>query len=125
MTYYSTQNGTNAPGNFGISNTSRPNIIQYVSNYTTGINSAGYVPQNASVRAISDVIVAMASPTFISNGQIIGMNNVADDGRVNSLDNTNSNSNYPVNSEQSIINNNESFAEYGNQSGAGQNINPY
>ena len=123
MSYYSTQNGTNAPGNFGISNTARPNIIQYVSNYTTGINSAGYVPQNASVRAVSNVIVAMASPVFISGGQIIGMNNVADDGRVSTLDTANSN--YPVNSEQSIMNNNESFVEYGNQSGAGQNINPY
>ena len=124
MSYYSTQNGTNAPGNFGISNTSRPNIIQYVSNYTSGINNGGYVPENATVRTVSTVIVAMASPVFISgSGQIIGINNVADDGGIRSLDTTNSN--YPVNSEQSIINNNESFAEYGNQTGAGQTIKPY
>ena len=63
--------------------------------------------------------VTAASPWALR----LNMNNVADDGRVSSLDTTNSN--YPVNSEQSIINNNESVAEYGNQSGAGQNINPY
>ena len=63
MTYYSTQNGIQSPGNFSISHTRHPNIIQYVSNYALGAgsNNMGHVPDNASVYSVSNVIVGHES----------------------------------------------------------------
>lgn len=103
MSYYSTQNGTNV-GNFSISNTYRPNLIQYVSNYTSGINNAGLVPSTATVRPISDVMISLAQPSYTTAANsVTNMNNVVDSGKVNTLDNAGV-SNYPVNSEQLIVN---------------------
>ena len=63
MTYYSTQNVIQSPGNFSISHTRHPNIIQYVSNYAIGVgsNNMGHVPDNASVYSVSNVIVGHES----------------------------------------------------------------
>ena len=63
MSYYSTQNGIQSPGNFSISHTRHPNIIQYVSNYAIGAgsNNMGHVPDNASVYSVTNVIVGNES----------------------------------------------------------------
>jgi len=103
MSYYSTQNGSSV-GNFSISNTYRPNLIQYVSNYTSGINNAGLVPSNATVRPISNVIISLAQPVYSSaSNPANNTNNLADNGNVNALNNAGV-SNYPVNSEELIVN---------------------
>ena len=63
MSYYSTQNGIQSPGNFSISHTRHPNIIQYVSNYAigTGSTNMGHVPNNASVYSVTNAIVGHES----------------------------------------------------------------
>jgi hypothetical protein len=85
MSYYSTQNGIQSPGNFSISHTRHPNIIQYVSNYALGAgsNNMGHVPDNASVYSVSNVIVGHES-----NNSFDLYNNVTGD-TINDYDLTN------------------------------------
>jgi len=85
MSYYSTQNGIQSPGNFSISHTRHPNIIQYVSNYALGAgsNNMGHVPDNASVYSVTNVIVGHES-----NNSFDLYNNVSGD-TLNDYDITN------------------------------------
>jgi len=58
--------------NFSISNTSLRNFIQYVSNYTTGINNMGHVPDNAKVYTISNTIIASSANHNIESNSGMG-----------------------------------------------------
>lgn len=110
--YYSTQNGILPPGNFGMSNTFSASSKASSANYNFALNNAGLVPQTANVNVTSNVMVALAQPTFTSASNAFNnMNNVVDNGNVNVLDNAGL-SNYPVNNEQNMINNNKSMQQF-------------
>jgi hypothetical protein len=84
MSYYSTQNGIQSPGNFSISNTSFRNLIQYVSNYTTGSNNMGHVPDNTKVYTISNTIIASSANHNIDSNS--GMGSSVDSFDISSVD---------------------------------------
>jgi len=110
--YYSTQNGIAQPGNFGMSNTFNASSKASSANYNFALNNAGLVPQSAGVNVTSNVMVALAQPTYVSASNAFNnMNNDVDNGNVNALDNSGK-SNYPVNSEQNMINNSVSTQQF-------------
>ena len=122
--YYSTQNGINAPGNFGIARTINVSAQAASANYNYSLNNAGLVPQNANVTVASNVMVALCQPTFITNTNLVSMNNIVDDGRVTgTLDKASAN--FPVNSIEEVLNSNVKAQNYGNNLIAQGAINIY
>ena len=110
--YYTTQNGIQTPGNFGIINSYKPNFGGSITSYggagsSIPYNNAGLISSTATVATVSNVMVALAQPSF--TGDVIN-GNVVDDGNEVTLDGNGVNQ--PVNSVQNIVNNNVSTQKY-------------
>jgi hypothetical protein len=112
--YYTTQNGIQNPGNFGIMNSYKPNFGGSVTSYSGGsipMNNAGVISTTATVSNVSNVMVALAQPQQVANN-ING--NVVDSGiGYATLDGTNGDA--PVNTIQNIMNNNRATQKYDRQ----------
>lgn len=110
--YYTTQNGIQNPGNFGIMNSYKPNFGGSVTSYggvgsSIPMNNAGLISTTATVSNVSNVMVALAQPQQVTD-TING--NVVDSGiGYNSLDGT---ADAPVNTIQNIVNNNVATQQY-------------
>ena len=72
-----------------ISNTSFRNLIQYVSNYTTGSNNMGHVPDNTKVYTISNTIIASSANNNIDPNS--GMGSSVDSFDISSVDTSDDN----------------------------------
>ena len=110
--YYTTQNGIQNPGNFGIGNSYKPSFGGSITSYggagsSIPMNNAGLISSNATVSNVSNVMVALAQPSFTND---IVNGNVVDDGNETTLDGNGVNQ--PVNSIQNIVNNNGATQKY-------------
>jgi len=70
--YYSLANGNNPSGNFSVANTLRASLVNTCNNYNIPINSAGLVPQNASVSKNSNVSLLYQDRYFELNSEMSG-----------------------------------------------------
>ena len=113
--YYTTQNGIQNPGNFGIMNSYKPNFGGSVTSYggvgsSIPMNNAGLISTTATVSNVSNVMVALAQPQQVVN-TING--NVVDSGiGYGTLDGV---ADAPVNSADDIMNNNIATQKYDRQ----------
>jgi hypothetical protein len=109
--YYSAFNNSNGntnPGNLGITNTTKISVVSN-NGYTTTLNNGGIVAPVAATNTNTNVIGALAQPAFFSGNLLLNTNNVTDNGLFDVTGATGLNRNLPVNSVNSMLNDNVRF----------------
>lgn len=112
---YSSFNNTTrlaTPANFGLSNTVRLSVLSN-NGYTSALNTGGLVAPAPATIPSTNVIGALARPTYRIGDVNLNLGNNNDDGGSTNLDVTGvTGYNLPVNSVEGMLNNNSKFSHF-------------